>query len=209
MNRKILYWSGRERLDAVLQSRQTAFSSSHTTAGDIFRSAPAALGDAVGRRERACILPHAPAPEQHGTAGVSLPPFMEPLAEPGPVPTDEGARSGRTPRFGRLRRLYLTLRTEHTTPGKIALGVGIGAFVGLSPFWGLHLAKSVQHRLFCPVLDHRPFLDASLVSWPAGSDKGNNNRAIIRFTYSQTVAALDSLLELDPLENSDPQLSLF
>lgn len=41
MNRKILYWSGRERLDAVLQSRQTAFSSPHTTAGDILKGSTA------------------------------------------------------------------------------------------------------------------------------------------------------------------------
>lgn len=68
---------------------------------------------------------------------------MEPLPHPGPAPTDEGAPAVPGPRSGRLRRLYLTLRTEHTTPGKIALGVGIGAFVGLSPFWGLHLAICV------------------------------------------------------------------
>jgi uncharacterized protein (DUF2062 family)/2-polyprenyl-3-methyl-5-hydroxy-6-metoxy-1,4-benzoquinol methylase len=39
-----------------------------------------------------------------------------------------------------LRRLYMTLRTEHTTPGKVAAGVAVGVFVGCSPFWGLHLA---------------------------------------------------------------------
>ncbi len=46
-------------------------------------------------------------------------------------------------RAGWLRRLYMTLRTEHTTPGKVAAGVGLGVFVGCSPFWGLHLAISV------------------------------------------------------------------
>jgi uncharacterized protein (DUF2062 family) len=44
---------------------------------------------------------------------------------------------------GWLRRLYLTLRTEHTTPGKVAGAVGVGVFVGCSPFWGLHLAMCV------------------------------------------------------------------
>jgi uncharacterized protein (DUF2062 family) len=39
-----------------------------------------------------------------------------------------------------MRRLYLTLRTEHTTPIKVALAVGLGVFVGVSPVWGLHLA---------------------------------------------------------------------
>ena len=68
---------------------------------------------------------------------------MEPLTDPGPAPRDEGKPTTRGPRFGRLRRLYLTLRTEHTTPRKVALGVGVGVFVGLSPFWGLHLAICV------------------------------------------------------------------
>ncbi|HEX6853335.1 MAG TPA: DUF2062 domain-containing protein [Candidatus Polarisedimenticolaceae bacterium] len=68
---------------------------------------------------------------------------MQPIAEPRPAPPDEGAPTGPRRRFGRLRGLYLTLRTEHTTPGKIALGVGIGVFVGLSPFWGLHLGICV------------------------------------------------------------------
>jgi uncharacterized protein (DUF2062 family) len=44
---------------------------------------------------------------------------------------------------GWLRRLYMTLRTEHTTPGKVAAGVMVGVFVGCSPFWGLHLATAV------------------------------------------------------------------
>jgi uncharacterized protein (DUF2062 family)/2-polyprenyl-3-methyl-5-hydroxy-6-metoxy-1,4-benzoquinol methylase len=46
-------------------------------------------------------------------------------------------------RAGWLRRLYMTLRTEHTTPGKVAAGVAVGVFVGCSPFWGLHLAIAV------------------------------------------------------------------
>ena len=39
-----------------------------------------------------------------------------------------------------LRRLYLTLRTEHTTPVKLGIAVGLGVFIGCSPFWGLHFA---------------------------------------------------------------------
>lgn len=46
-------------------------------------------------------------------------------------------------RRSRLRRIYMTLRTEHRTPGKVALGVGIGVFVGCSPFWGIHFAIAV------------------------------------------------------------------
>ena len=42
-----------------------------------------------------------------------------------------------------VRRLYMTLRTEHRTPGKVGLGVGLGVFVGCSPFWGVHLPISV------------------------------------------------------------------
>jgi uncharacterized protein (DUF2062 family)/2-polyprenyl-3-methyl-5-hydroxy-6-metoxy-1,4-benzoquinol methylase len=42
-----------------------------------------------------------------------------------------------------LRRLYITLRTEHTTPVKVALAVGLGVFVGVSPLWGLHFALCV------------------------------------------------------------------
>jgi uncharacterized protein (DUF2062 family)/2-polyprenyl-3-methyl-5-hydroxy-6-metoxy-1,4-benzoquinol methylase len=46
-------------------------------------------------------------------------------------------------RRSRLRRLYMTLRTEHSTPGKVAFAVGIGVFVGCSPFWGIHFAVAV------------------------------------------------------------------
>src|SRR5262245_43618386 len=42
-----------------------------------------------------------------------------------------------------LRRLYMNLRTEHRTPGKVGLGVGLGVFVGCSPFWGVHLPIAV------------------------------------------------------------------
>ncbi len=44
---------------------------------------------------------------------------------------------------GWLRRLYLTLRTEHTSPRKLALAVALGVFIGFTPFWGLHLALAV------------------------------------------------------------------
>lgn len=58
--------------------------------------------------------------------------------EPGsPLPV--GPRRGASWR----RRLYLTLRTEHTTPAKLGLAVGIGSFLGFSPFWGLHLVLCV------------------------------------------------------------------
>jgi hypothetical protein len=46
-------------------------------------------------------------------------------------------------RRNRLRRLYMTLRTEHRTPGKVGVGVGVGVFVGCSPFWGVHFPIAV------------------------------------------------------------------
>lgn len=57
-----------------------------------------------------------------------------------PDSTGEGPRLPARRRAGFLRRLYMTLRTEHTTPGKVAAGVAVGVFVGCSPFWGFHLA---------------------------------------------------------------------
>ena len=42
-----------------------------------------------------------------------------------------------------LRRLYMTLRTEHRTPAKVGVGVGLGVFVGCSPLWGVHLPMAV------------------------------------------------------------------
>jgi len=53
------------------------------------------------------------------------------------------AESPREPTLGRVRQLYLTLRTEHTTPAKVGLAVGLGLFVGCSPFWGFHLPLSM------------------------------------------------------------------
>ena len=62
-----------------------------------------------------------------------LPSSGSPHSPDPPLPV--GPRRGASWR----RRLYLTLRTEHTTPGKLGLAVGIGSFLGFSPFWGLHL----------------------------------------------------------------------
>jgi hypothetical protein len=47
-----------------------------------------------------------------------------------------------------LRRLYMTLRTEHRTPGKVGIGVGLGVFVGCSPFWGVHFPIAVLLATF-------------------------------------------------------------
>jgi len=57
-----------------------------------------------------------------------------------PFEADPGPPKAPRQRAGWLRRLYLTVRTEHTTPGKVAGAVGVGVFVGCSPFWGVHLA---------------------------------------------------------------------
>jgi uncharacterized protein (DUF2062 family)/SAM-dependent methyltransferase len=46
------------------------------------------------------------------------------------------------------RRLYMTLRTEHRTPGKVGVGVGLGVFVGCSPFWGVHFPLAVLLATF-------------------------------------------------------------
>ena len=54
-----------------------------------------------------------------------------------PAPPPAGRRKGW------VRRLYLTLRTEHTSPNKLALGVAVGVFVGCTPLWGAHLALAV------------------------------------------------------------------
>jgi uncharacterized protein (DUF2062 family)/2-polyprenyl-3-methyl-5-hydroxy-6-metoxy-1,4-benzoquinol methylase len=58
-----------------------------------------------------------------------------------PLESDPEAPGRR--KAGWLRRLYMTLRTEHTTPGKVAAGVAVGVFVGCSPFWGFHLALAL------------------------------------------------------------------
>ena len=63
----------------------------------------------------------------------------------GPPPAPIGGISRRT----WLRRLYMTLRTEHRTPGKVGAGVGVGVFVGCSPLWGIHFAVAyLLARLF-------------------------------------------------------------
>ncbi len=59
----------------------------------------------------------------------------------GPAPAPSPPQPLR--RAGFLRRVYMTLRTEHTTPAKVAAAAGVGVFVGCSPFWGLHQALSV------------------------------------------------------------------
>jgi len=43
----------------------------------------------------------------------------------------------------RLRELLYRLRTEADTPGRQAGAVGLGVFIGCSPFYGFHLALSV------------------------------------------------------------------
>jgi uncharacterized protein (DUF2062 family)/2-polyprenyl-3-methyl-5-hydroxy-6-metoxy-1,4-benzoquinol methylase len=66
------------------------------------------------------------------------------IAAGSPQPEESGGlEPSRPPRAGRIRRLYLTLRTEHTTPRKVAAAVAVGVLVGCSPFWGLHLATAL------------------------------------------------------------------
>lgn len=66
----------------------------------------------------------------------SKPDPSRPELSPGDPLAESAAGSGS--RRNRLRRLYMTLRTEHRTPGKVGFGVGVGVFVGCSPFWGVH-----------------------------------------------------------------------
>lgn len=61
-----------------------------------------------------------------------------------PAAPSPESRAGRgSGRASWRRRVYLTLRTEHTTPGKVAAGIGLGVGIGCSPFWGLHFGLSV------------------------------------------------------------------
>jgi uncharacterized protein (DUF2062 family) len=46
-------------------------------------------------------------------------------------------------RRARLRRFLYRLRTEHTSPRRDAVAVGVGVFIGCTPFYGLHLILSV------------------------------------------------------------------
>ena len=39
----------------------------------------------------------------------------------------------------RLKKLLARLWREHTTPGRLGLAVGVGVFIGCSPFYGLHV----------------------------------------------------------------------
>ncbi|MPZ17254.1 MAG: DUF2062 domain-containing protein [Luteitalea sp.] len=48
-------------------------------------------------------------------------------------------RSRALTRAGRLQRVIYELRTEGTSRRRDAVAVGLGLFVGCSPFWGLHL----------------------------------------------------------------------
>lgn len=68
-----------------------------------------------------------------GVSGSEAGPAGAPPQRHGPV----------RPRRSWIRRLYMTLRIEHRTPGKLGLAIGIGVFVGCSPLWGLHLALCV------------------------------------------------------------------
>lgn len=47
-----------------------------------------------------------------------------------------------SPAAARVRRYARTLRTEGDTPGRRAVAVGLGVFIGCTPFYGLHLALS-------------------------------------------------------------------
>ena len=65
---------------------------------------------------------------------------MRPARRDSRIVPDGAIPARRRPWF---RRLYITLRTEHTSPLKVALAVGLGVFVGVSPLWGLHFALCV------------------------------------------------------------------
>jgi len=68
---------------------------------------------------------------------------LEPVQSEGPAPAGPPLPVGGRRRAGWMRRLYLTLRTEHITPAKLGLALGLGSFLGFSPFWGFHLLLCV------------------------------------------------------------------
>ena len=49
------------------------------------------------------------------------------------------AGSGMPKRSGRLASAVYRYRTEHNTPIRQALSIGLGLYIGASPFMGLHL----------------------------------------------------------------------
>ncbi|HKH46338.1 MAG TPA: DUF2062 domain-containing protein [Thermoanaerobaculia bacterium] len=70
------------------------------------------------------------------------------------------------PHRGRsIRELLYRLRTEGDTPGRIAGAVGVGVFIGCSPFYGFHLALCI---LFAKIFRLNQFLTylAAHVSLP-------------------------------------------
>jgi len=69
--------------------------------------------------------------------------ILEPVQSAGPAPAGSPLPVGPRRRAGWTRRLYLTLRTEHITPAKLGLAIGLGSFLGFSPFWGFHLLLCV------------------------------------------------------------------
>lgn len=48
----------------------------------------------------------------------------------------------RTPALSRMRLFVRELRSEANTPGRHSVAVGVGVFVGCTPFYGFHLALS-------------------------------------------------------------------
>ncbi|MGH9163361.1 MAG: DUF2062 domain-containing protein [Vicinamibacteraceae bacterium] len=55
------------------------------------------------------------------------------------LPSARRLRSRALTRAGRLQRVIYELRTEGSSRRRDAAAVGLGLFVGCSPFWGLHL----------------------------------------------------------------------
>ncbi|MPY89004.1 MAG: DUF2062 domain-containing protein [Luteitalea sp.] len=56
------------------------------------------------------------------------------------LPSPGRIRSRALTRAGRFHRVIYDLRTEGTSRRRDAAAVGLGVFLGCSPFWGLHLA---------------------------------------------------------------------
>ena len=70
-----------------------------------------------------------------------VPDAAEPVPDPGGAPAPLHAPIARWRAW--LRRLYITLRIEHRSPGKVAAAVAVGVFVGCSPWWGFHFLLSM------------------------------------------------------------------
>ena len=66
------------------------------------------------------------------------------------------------PRLSRLRQFVYQLRNEGNTPGRHAVAVGVGVFIGCTPFYGFHLPLSYVTALMLGVSRLTVYLAANI-----------------------------------------------